>query len=394
MVAGFERRVTDRLTVQLRELGHQALGATGRVAVRTLVTAAQPDRIIVPLAARGDEVKSWLSDLDFGGNVTRSDEAGSGVTAAARPAAPPPGKSGSDRAPRTPKKSKRMRRLGSQTEPYLRFRPADLVPEEGSAMDAGPDTLVDAVLPEDVLQGQLEVIERPQRPPRPVEPQARPLQAPAVGPAVAAEPEAALEPEPELVSEPEPEPELVLEPQGTPAPVFLEQLDPEPAPARTESEPEPEPQPVVTLVSASEPAPAVARREPPKQPSHLTVRRPAPLVAHESATGGELSDEPPPRTTTPALGRPDLGAKLAQVRFGDYHSILELPPGEPDRAVREQHEQIARRYSPGGWPGRLTAEELEVLVEIGGGIRDALAILGDPDLRMRYEAALAESATR
>jgi len=86
---------------------------------------------------------------------------------------------------------------------------------------------------------------------------------------------------------------------------------------------------------------------------------------------------------------PELVSKLAQVRFGDYHSILEVEPGGSPYAVREQHERLARRFSPRGWPARLNPDEIDMLNEITRGLADAFLILGDPELAVRYERALA-----
>jgi len=122
----------------------------------------------------------------------------------------------------------------------------------------------------------------------------------------------------------------------------------------------------------------------------------------------EVSDEPPPlpgergprrsEMSAPLAGEPaaseaasppsDLVSKLAQTRFGDYHSILEVEPGASPYAVREQFTRLSRLYSPRGWPRRLGPDELEILQEVASGIRDAFLILGDPELRARYERAL------
>ncbi len=96
--------------------------------------------------------------------------------------------------------------------------------------------------------------------------------------------------------------------------------------------------------------------------------------------------EDDPQTREP---HPDLVSKLAQVRFGDYHSILEVEPGGSPYAVREQRDRLARRFSPRGWPGRLNPDEIDILNEISRGIADAFLILSDPELAMRYERALA-----
>ncbi|MGM0574621.1 MAG: J domain-containing protein [Myxococcota bacterium] len=85
---------------------------------------------------------------------------------------------------------------------------------------------------------------------------------------------------------------------------------------------------------------------------------------------------------------PDLEDKLVQVRFADYHRILEVQPGATAYVIREQYQRLSRLYDPTGWPGPVHAEDVPVLDEIGRGIEDAWAVLGDPELRARYEQAL------
>ena len=87
-----------------------------------------------------------------------------------------------------------------------------------------------------------------------------------------------------------------------------------------------------------------------------------------------------------------MAAKLEQVRFGDYHSILEVTPGASAFLVREHYEALSRLYNPSGWPRRLSPEEVHILAEIGEGLREAFTILGHHELRARYERALARQA--
>ncbi len=155
----------------------------------------------------------------------------------------------------------------------------------------------------------------------------------------------------------------------------LDEPTPEPAPTPTLS-PTPEPAPTLTL----SPTPALTLEPPssapdPEPPSRSARRPRLPESPEDDAQGREP--------------HPDLSSKLAQVRFGDYHSILEVEPGGSPYAVREQRDRLARRYSPRGWPGRLTPEDIDILNEISRGIADAFLILSDPELAMRYERALA-----
>lgn len=80
------------------------------------------------------------------------------------------------------------------------------------------------------------------------------------------------------------------------------------------------------------------------------------------------------------------------MRFGDYHSILEVEPQASPYAVREQHERLARRFSPRGWPARLSPDEIDMLHEVSRGIADAFLVLSDPELAVRYERALGKAA--
>ena len=145
--------------------------------------------------------------------------------------------------------------------------------------------------------------------------------------------------------------------------------EPAPAPDPEASPPEPEPPPLPEVVAAE------------GLVSPTTRKRRRPEVRSDSE--GE-SREP----------HPDLVSKLAVVRFGDYHSILEVEPHASPYAVREQRERLAHRFSPRGWPGRLTPEEIDMLDEIARGIADAFLILGTPELAARYERALAQSPSR
>lgn len=89
---------------------------------------------------------------------------------------------------------------------------------------------------------------------------------------------------------------------------------------------------------------------------------------------------------------PDLVSKLAQIRFGDYHSILEVDLDASPYVIREQFQRLSRLYSPQGWPEKLSPEELSILTEVGRGMRDAYLLLGDPELRARYERAVVSTA--
>lgn len=180
---------------------------------------------------------------------------------------------------------------------------------------------------------------------------------------------------------PEPEPELV---EASPR---AEAGDPEATPGEVDT-PEPEPLAEVETDAPAELSAEVETLEPPPLP---------PQEASPVSPNTRRRRRPDARQESEAEGRephPDLASKLAVVRFGDYHSILEVEPHASPYAVREQRERLAHRFSPRGWPGRLTPEELDMLDEIARGIADAFLILGTPELAARYERALAQSPNR
>ncbi|PKN57338.1 MAG: hypothetical protein CVU56_11440 [Deltaproteobacteria bacterium HGW-Deltaproteobacteria-14] len=125
--------------------------------------------------------------------------------------------------------------------------------------------------------------------------------------------------------------------------------------------------------------------EPPPLPLATPRPSPPPVVPPAARPSDAPASEAP---AAPAPPPSDLVSKLAQTRFGDYHSLLEVEPGASPYAVREQFTRLSRLYSPRGWPRKLGPEELEMLQEVASGIRDAFLILGDPELRARYERAL------
>ncbi len=141
--------------------------------------------------------------------------------------------------------------------------------------------------------------------------------------------------------------------------------------------PEPAPRPAPAARPA--PAPPAVPSAPPRPPD------PPPRALEPEPW---LNDAPP----APQPGQPNIASKLAQVRFGDYHSVLETTAAASAWEVREQFVHLARLYSPAGWPSRLSPEDIDMLVEIGRGLRDAYGILGDPELRTRYERALTEAS--
>ena len=86
-------------------------------------------------------------------------------------------------------------------------------------------------------------------------------------------------------------------------------------------------------------------------------------------------------------GAPDLAAKLSAVRFGDYHQILEIERGATAYVIDEQRDQLLALYSPTGWPGPVSAQDIPLLEEAQRGISEAHEILGSPCLRELYDDA-------
>lgn len=172
--------------------------------------------------------------------------------------------------------------------------------------------------------------------------------------------------------------------------------------------------PRVARPELERPAPSAPEPSPPRREAspHSATRAPFEPAARRDADAHAVPPPlpPPAPPRLPEHGRSaldpadrgaaesapqdaDLASKLAQTRFGDYHSILELEPDASPYAVREQYTRLSRLYSPRGWPRKLGPEDLETLQEVQSGIRDAYLILGEPELRARYERALLGTTT-
>ena len=85
---------------------------------------------------------------------------------------------------------------------------------------------------------------------------------------------------------------------------------------------------------------------------------------------------------------PVIADKLNEVRFGDYHAILEVQPAASTYVVRQQYDTLRALYTPAGWHAPVGPTDLESLRVIGQGLEDAFAVLGHPSYHARYEAAL------
>ncbi len=131
-------------------------------------------------------------------------------------------------------------------------------------------------------------------------------------------------------------------------------------------------------------------------PRVVTPRRePSPLVERSAGpipTAAQPDSGRPGRTLRPTedMVAPNLAAKLDEVRFQDYHCILEVEADATQYTVREAYQRLSALYSPTGWPWPVAAADVLVLDEIGRGLQDACAVLGEPELRARYERALLE----
>ena len=152
-------------------------------------------------------------------------------------------------------------------------------------------------------------------------------------------------------------------------PVAAIDATPRPAEAATEQVSEAA---IVAAIEAAAPPPPPALLEPPTTTLDAP-RRGAPL---RSASAG-----------------PDLDDKLHEIRFGDYHAILEVQPGASTYVVRQQYDNLRQLYTPAGWPDPVGPEDIASLTEIGQGLDDAFAVLGHGPYQQRYEAALDAGAS-
>lgn len=95
-----------------------------------------------------------------------------------------------------------------------------------------------------------------------------------------------------------------------------------------------------------------------------------------------------PTTTDGLESGADLDRKLSEVRFADYHRVLEIERGASTYVIRTAYERLSACYAAQNWPSALVADELLQLEEIQSGLKDALALLGQPKFQALYEEAL------
>ena len=125
-------------------------------------------------------------------------------------------------------------------------------------------------------------------------------------------------------------------------------------------------------------------------PESTPVMAPPPPVATRAPVA--LDERGRPTSLRPTRDTPDIKSKLDQVRFGDYHTILEVQPGATTYVIRQHYDTLRQLYTPTGWPVAVGPGEIEQLREVGRGIEDAFCVLGHPPYQARYEAAISSTA--
>lgn len=351
LLAGFDADVTERLSAALREAGHRVLGATGAEAARTLASSTRPVAILTPPGETGEAMREALAEhIAPDGSArpleVRADEDVPTI----------------------------LRRIGG--EPAARTAPADSGTPAGSGTPPAPGDAASGAAPEPTGGASR---------PGPSEGRAR-SSARAIGGESAPQKPA----------------------EGDEAPggsawtaVAMEDDDPKTRPARAS----PSFEALRRSEGAGEPSAASSRVPPASGRSSAGIRpqspgeegvppsRPPEAPASAASRGAREPAEPEASGATAEASRERLDAKLAEVRFRDYHRMLEVEPGATAYVVREQYRRLVRRYRPSGWPGRLDPEDLDKLEEIAAGLEDAREVLGEPDLRARYERALQRRAS-
>lgn len=139
----------------------------------------------------------------------------------------------------------------------------------------------------------------------------------------------------------------------------------------------PEPAPASTLMATPVVAPRPDAPAPP-----IEVAAPPDAVTSVAV----------PAVAGPSAARGQLEARLAHVRFSDYHAVLDVAPDASPFVVRQNYERLRGAFTPTGWAGPLRPADIPLLDEIARGVEDAYSVLGDADTRARYERALKASA--
>ncbi len=324
LVAGYDQEQTRRVSQALREGGHQVLGAVGRHGARTFVKVVTLDAVLVPAGERAARVRGWLEGIAEALLWVELD-AGADAACALVEAAAAGGDATEAGAPYIPKVPAPAAETGG-----------GLVPEGSAARadEADPAAPTGSVAPRASSDDRGLMATAPSgRPPSMT--------------AVAA---------PAAVAE-------VAPPAGRGGRPIETSTD-----AGRGGRP---------LRASTDVAPGVPSRRAPLarlEPAQRPAAEALPVASGAREPAAEVDEE--------------LRAKLAQARFGDYHSILEVEPDASPYAVRAQYKRLDRLYSFKGWPRRLGPQDLETLQEIRSALRDAYLIISDPELRARYERAL------
>jgi hypothetical protein len=85
-------------------------------------------------------------------------------------------------------------------------------------------------------------------------------------------------------------------------------------------------------------------------------------------------------------------ARYALVEEGDYFQVLDLPRGASQDDVRRAHDALMRDLAPTSLPPTLVAELGAELRAIRVVLDEALRVLGEPEMRRRYETHLPGAA--
>lgn len=84
LLCGFDDATIDRLSLELQQAGHGALGATSEGSARSLIAATSPGAVFVPDTPEGDASRTWLTGLIPDAQVISLAEHGDPIEALAR----------------------------------------------------------------------------------------------------------------------------------------------------------------------------------------------------------------------------------------------------------------------------------------------------------------------
>jgi hypothetical protein len=124
------------------------------------------------------------------------------------------------------------------------------------------------------------------------------------------------------------------------------------------------------------------------QLDRLDPRKAEPPQASVGATNGAANHGARPW----AAERARVLARYALVEEGDYFQLLDLPRGATVEEVRRAHATLMRDLAPTSLPSSLVSELGAELRAIRVVLDEALRVLGEPDMRRRYETHLPVAA--